>query len=156
MAFYICLLSLLLFANVFTNISKLRTFGKLCQWWRTKFKGSHDSLASYFPLNSNWSVCFRLKKPNIYIQKQGEIKIKLITHPSVVYKPKAVLQLAYQSSISVTFTLSWKMLLVHWATHKNMTAQWLAPLILGYQRSLFRALHSSCSLLSPKLLSQLF
>jgi len=76
------------------------------------------------------------------------MKIKLITHPSGIYKPEAVLQLAYQSLISLTFTLSWQMLLVHWATHyKNMLTQWLAPLILGHQTA-----HLSCPgfiLLSP-------
>lgn len=49
------------------------------------------------------------------------MKIKLITHPLCIYKPKAVLQLVYQCPISLTSTLSWQMLFVHWATHyKNM------------------------------------
>ena len=65
------------------------------------------------------------------------MKIKLITHPSCIYKPKAVLQLAYLCPISLTSTLSWQMLLVHWATHyKNMLTQWLASLILCHQTAL--------------------
>ena len=65
------------------------------------------------------------------------MKNKLITHPSGIYKPKAVLQLAYQSPITLTFTLSWQMLPVHRATrYESKLTQWLAALILGCQTAL--------------------